>query len=94
MSGELHPEYEFDSRQAKPNRFAVGLTVELKPLAEVTRQAIEILSRELVPANAMRFIGQYTTGRGDYTAERETLFGQATLEQVSTNIKAAAKPGT
>jgi hypothetical protein len=42
----------------------------------------------------MRFIGQYTTGRGDYTAERETLFGQATLEQVITNIKAAAKPGT
>ena len=70
------------------------MNVPMKPLAEVTRQAIEILSRELGPADTMRFIGQYTTGRGDYTAEREALFGHATLEQVIANIKATAKPGT
>jgi len=64
----------------------------MKPLAEVTRQAIEILSRELGPADTMRFIGQFTTGHGDYTAERETLFGQATLEQIITGIKSMPKP--
>lgn len=26
MSDELRPEYQFDYRQAKPNRFAAGLT--------------------------------------------------------------------
>ena len=68
------------------------MTTPMKPLAEVTRQAIEILSRELGPADTMRFIGQFTTGHGDYTAERETLFGQATLEQIITGIKSMPKP--
>ncbi len=68
------------------------MTLPMKPLAEVTRQAIEILTRELGPADTMRFIGQYTTGHGDYTAEREKLFGQATLEQIITGIKSMPKP--
>jgi hypothetical protein len=64
------------------------VTVPMKPLAEVTRQAIEILSRELGPADTMRFIGQYSTGHGDYTASRETLFGKATLDEIIAGIKA------
>jgi hypothetical protein len=92
MSDDLRPEYEFDYRQAKPNRFAAGLTEQAKPLAEITRQAIEILSRELGPADTMRFIGQFSTGHGDYTAEREALFGQATLDGIIAGIKSAAKP--
>ena len=40
----------------------------------------------------MRFIGQFTTGHGDYTAEREALFGQATLDQIITGIKSMPKP--
>ncbi len=68
------------------------MTTPLIPLVEVTREAIEILSRELGPADTMRFIGQFTTGHGDYTAERETLFGQATLEQIITGVKSMPKP--
>lgn len=68
------------------------MTAKMKPLAEVTRQAIEILSRELGMTDTMRFIGQFTTGQGDYTEEREALVGQATLEQIVTEIKAMAKP--
>ena len=38
------------------------MNIERKPLAEVTSRAIEILSRELGPADAIRFINQFTNG--------------------------------
>jgi len=37
------------------------------------RVYLEILIRELGYAEAMRFLLQYETGRGDYTRERETI---------------------
>ena len=63
------------------------MKVPTKPLAEVTRQAIQILSRELGSADMIRFINQFTTGSGDYTAEREVLFNGASLEQIIGEIK-------
>ena len=67
------------------------MTIPMKPLVEVTRQAIEILYRELGPVDAMRFIGQFTNGSGDYTADRDKLFGQAKLEDLIAGIKAMNK---
>lgn len=66
------------------------MTVQTRPLAEVTRRAIEILSRELGAADTIRFVNQFTTGHGDYTAERDALLGDLTLEQIISEIKAAA----
>ena len=69
-----------------------NMTVNVKPLAEVTQRAIEILCRELGAADTMRFINQFTNGHGDYTAEREAIFGGETLDQIIADIK-QAKPG-
>jgi hypothetical protein len=63
------------------------MTVNTKPLAELTSQAIEVLSRELGPADTLRFVNQFTTGSGDYTAERDTLLGPMTLDEIITQIK-------
>ena len=68
------------------------MTVNIKPLAEVTHRAIEILCRELGAADTMRFINQFTNGHGDYTAERDALFAGETLDQMIADIK-WAKPG-
>ena len=68
------------------------MTVETKPLAEVTRRAIEVLSRELGTADALRFINQFTTGYGDYTTERDGLFAGETLDQILSDITGTA-PG-
>jgi hypothetical protein len=68
------------------------MTVESKPLAELTSRAIEVLSRELGAADALRFVNQFTTGYGDYTAERESLLGPLTLDEILTEIKRSA-PG-
>jgi hypothetical protein len=62
------------------------------PLAEVTRRAIEILSRELGPADAARFVNQFSVGSGDYTAERAGLFGHLTLAEIVGEIRGQLKP--
>ena len=71
------------------------MTVQTRSLADVTRRAIEVLTRELGAADTLRFVNQFTTGLGDYTAEREQLFGEETLEQIIGAIKekAADQPG-
>jgi hypothetical protein len=65
------------------------------PLAEVTRRAIQVLSRELGAADAARFVAQFSVGSGDYTAERDTMFAGLTLDQLITDIRrtSAGKPG-
>lgn len=72
------------------------MTVPTRPLADVTRRAIEVLTRELGAADTLRFVNQFTTGLGDYTAEREQLFGEETLDQILGAIKAksAEQSGT
>jgi len=56
--------------------------VSVRPLAEVTEDAIRILSREMGVADTMRFLGQFAAGAGNYTEERDTLFGNLTLEEI------------
>jgi hypothetical protein len=69
------------------------MTVEMKPLAEVTNRAIEILSRELGAADAIRFINQFSNGYGDYTVERESLHGAMTLDEILSQIKSRSHDG-
>jgi hypothetical protein len=63
------------------------MTAKNKPLAEITQRAIEVLSRELGTADALRFINQFTIGHGDYVTERNGLFAGDTLEQIIAAIK-------
>jgi hypothetical protein len=64
-------------------------------LADVTPRAIEILTRELGAADTLRFVNQFTTGFGDYTAERDRMFGEESLEEIlgAIKAKAAEQPG-
>lgn len=63
------------------------MTAEIRTLAEVTQEAILVLLREIGVVNILRFLNQYTTGYGNYTEEREQLFGQMTLEEIVAEIK-------
>lgn len=58
------------------------MNVPTRPLAEVTERAISALVRELGVADTARFLQQFGTGYGDYTAEREALFGHLSLDEV------------
>ena len=66
------------------------MTVQLKPLSEITKQAIDLLAKELGVVDTVRFLNQFTTGYGDYTQERETLFKDLTLEEILAAMKSAS----
>ena len=63
------------------------MVVQTKPLAEVTQTAIRVLCREIGLVDTMRFVGQFTVGYGDYTAERDELFRDMTLDDMIAEIK-------
>ena len=57
------------------------------PLAELTERAIHVLSREIGVANTMRFLGQFATGFGNYTEDREALFRDLTLDDILAEMR-------
>jgi hypothetical protein len=57
------------------------------PLAEITQEAIRVLFREIGVANTVRFLNQYTSGYGNYTEEREQLFGHLPMDEIVARIK-------
>jgi hypothetical protein len=63
------------------------MTVEVKPLAEVTQEAIRVLIQQLGPVDTVRFVNQFTVGYGNYTEERRRLFAGMTLEEIVSEIK-------
>lgn len=63
------------------------MIVQVKPLAEVTQEAIRVLIQELGPANTVRFVSQFTVGYGNYTEQRRQLFAGMTLDDIVSEIK-------
>jgi hypothetical protein len=65
------------------------MNIQTKPLSEITRHALDLLSKEMGIVDTVRFLNQFTTGYGDYTKEREALFKDLTLDEILTEIKKA-----
>jgi hypothetical protein len=57
------------------------------PVAEITATAIALLCRQLGAVNTARFLNQFSTGVGNYTEERDSLLGDATVDQLAAEIK-------
>ncbi len=64
---------------------------QARPLAEITTEAIKILYREIGVVDTLRFVNQYTAGYGDYTAQRDELFADMTLDDIVSEIKQRRK---
>lgn len=67
------------------------MTQQLKPLTEITHEAFRVLCKEVGIVNTIRFINQFTTGYGNYTEEREQLFGDLSLSEAVSEIKQMRK---
>ncbi len=63
------------------------MTVQTKSLHEITHDAVAVLFREIGIANTVRFINQFTLGRGDYTEERRELFAGMSLDDIVNEIR-------
>lgn len=58
-----------------------------RPLSEVTQEAINVLLREIGIVNTVRFLNQFTGGFGNYTEERQFLFGEMTMDEIVAAIE-------
>ena len=56
--------------------------------ALVHKAGMSALQKELGTVGAVYFLRQFTTGKGDYTAEREQLFRGITLDEIIRNVRA------
>lgn len=63
------------------------MTLTTIPLSELTTSTIQLLCREIGVVNTVRFIQQFTTGYGNYTAERDQLIGHMTVDEIVAEIK-------
>lgn len=68
------------------------MIVPVKALHEVTHEAIRVLSREIGMADTIRFLNQFSPGQGNYTEEREALFGSLTLDDILPHLR-TGRPG-
>jgi hypothetical protein len=65
--------------------------LESKPLAQITQEAMHILYQKLGVVDTVRFLNQFTVGYGNYTAERDALFADMTLDDILADIKCERK---
>lgn len=63
------------------------MAVALKPLREITEEALHVLFREIGIASTIRFLNQFSLGQGNYTEEREELFGELSLDEAMKAIR-------
>ena len=63
------------------------MTLEVKPLAEITHEAISVLCKHIGVANTIRLINQFTKGYGNYTEERQEIYSNMSLEEIVAEIE-------
>ena len=56
-------------------------------LNEINREALEILYKELGLTKTLRFLSQFTTGKGDYTKWKEDIYKGKSVDDLEKEIK-------
>jgi hypothetical protein len=54
----------------------------MRPMEELTQEAIRLLSREMGVADTMRFLNQFITRSGNYTEDRHALLNDPSVEEL------------
>ncbi len=56
-------------------------------LYEINKETNSILIKQLVLAKTMRFLNQFSTGKGDYTKLKDDLFQGKSVQEIVGEIK-------
>ena len=56
-------------------------------LEQIRTRGLKALSRELGPVGLVRFLQQFETGQGDYTAERYQWLGTPPVQELAEEIE-------
>ncbi|MDR0818355.1 MAG: hypothetical protein LBN43_02130 [Oscillospiraceae bacterium] len=65
-----------------------NLTIDYNNPVALRKAGLEALSKELGPLGMALFMRQYDSGYGDYTAERDELLKDVTLEEIERELNA------
>lgn len=63
------------------------MNAEIRPLAEVSQKAREILIREMGIVDTLRFLSQFRYGSGNYTKERGQWLDDLSLDEIVSKIE-------
>jgi hypothetical protein len=63
------------------------MSVKLTTLHELNKRAEAALIKEMCVVDTLRFLSQFRTGAGDYTAERKRLFEGMSVRDIVREIK-------
>ena len=72
------------------------MNMQTRPVPEISRRATHILFKEMGVVDTIRFLNQFSVGRGDYTKERDNWLGDISMDDAIAQIKAEknkAQPG-
>jgi len=64
-----------------------NLEIDYNNPAALRKAGLDALTRELGPLGMALFMRQYDNGYGDYTAERDELLKDVTLEEIERELK-------
>lgn len=64
------------------------MTLETRPLAQITHEALRLLYAELGVVETVRFLNQFTTGYGNYTEDRRALVEQQSFDEALEEVMA------
>ena len=64
------------------------MSVQIQPISQLSDRARYALVRELGVVDSMRFLRQFRSGSGNYTAERDQLFGDKSVKSIVAEIEA------
>lgn len=63
------------------------MSAHAMPLEEIRRRGLEALARQLGPVGMVRFLQQFETGHGDYTAERHRWLEPHSVQDLARQIR-------
>jgi hypothetical protein len=69
------------------------MNTRIRPIGEIDQCAREALVRELGIVDAIRFLNQFRSGRGNYTEDRSKCFEGKSVRQLGAEIMAAKRAG-
>ncbi|MDY6831786.1 MAG: hypothetical protein SWC96_08065 [Thermodesulfobacteriota bacterium] len=64
------------------------MNTEIKPISEISHRATHILFREMGVVDTIRFLNQFSLGRGNYAKDRGKWLDNLALDDVISQIKA------
>jgi hypothetical protein len=65
----------------------INNTITVKDLETIRQEELKALKEKLGPIGMIKFIQMYSDGKGDYTAEREELLKNTTIEDFEVFLK-------